>query len=211
MTPSHTTRGSRRYRYYTCVKTQKLGHDSCPSKSVPAGPLEEHVVEQIRAIGRDPELVAQTVAQARRQDEQELVELEAERRTLEKDLARWDGELRAQTSRLAQADDVGAAVARLTELQNRTDMAKRRLQAVRERQLALRQGLLHEEDARLALARFDPVWQALAPLEQARLLSLLVERVEYDGAKGCLEITFYPTGIRTLADELAAESEEMSA
>jgi site-specific DNA recombinase len=212
MTPSHTTKGgSKRYRYYTCVKAQKMGHASCPSKSVPAGPLEGHVVEQIRAIGRDLELVAQTIAQARQQDQLQLTELEAERRTLEKDLIRWDGELRVQTARLAHSDDVGAAVARLSDLQNRIDMGKRRLAKVREQQLTLRQNLLHEEDARLALAQFDPVWEALPPHEQARLLGLLVERIDYDGAKGTLEITFHQTGIKTLADELASNSEEMTA
>jgi site-specific DNA recombinase len=53
MTPAHTRRGSRRYRYYTCVRAQKRGWDQCPSKAVPAGPIERFVVEQLRNAGND--------------------------------------------------------------------------------------------------------------------------------------------------------------
>ena len=34
------------------------------------------------------------------------------------------------------------------------------------------------------------------------LLRLLIERVDYDGEKGTVSVTFHPTGIKTLADEL---------
>jgi site-specific DNA recombinase len=35
--------------------------------------------------------------------------------------------------------------------------------------------------------------------------------VDYDGAKGKVTISFHPTGIRALADELASRAEERSA
>jgi site-specific DNA recombinase len=51
------------------------------------------------------------------------------------------------------------------------------------------------------------VWDSLAPREQARLVQLLIEKVEYDGVNGRVAITFYPAGIRTLADELMDEQQ----
>src|SRR5262249_45094759 len=54
MTPAHTTRGARRYRYYCCTAAQKRGWDKCPSKSVPAAEIERFVVDRIRCVGRDP-------------------------------------------------------------------------------------------------------------------------------------------------------------
>jgi site-specific DNA recombinase len=56
-----------------------------------------------------------------------------------------------------------------------------------------------------ALTQFGPVWEMLAPREQTRLVHLLVDKVTYDGAKGSVAITFYPAGIKTLAEELLAE------
>ncbi len=43
------------------------------------------------------------------------------------------------------------------------------------------------------------------------MVGLLVERVDYDGAGGKVSIVFRPTGIKALADELAARSEGRSA
>jgi len=41
------------------------------------------------------------------------------------------------------------------------------------------------------------------PLVQSRPLHLLIERVDFDGRTGDISMTFHPTGIKTLADELA--------
>jgi hypothetical protein len=49
MIGSHTTKGTRRYRYYLCRNAQKRGWHACPAPTVPAGRMEELVIEQIRA------------------------------------------------------------------------------------------------------------------------------------------------------------------
>ena len=59
-----------------------------------------------------------------------------------------------------------------------------------------------------ALARFTPLWEALAPQEQARLVGLLVQRVDYDGAKHRVSVTLHPKGLVRLAEELASKTKE---
>jgi site-specific DNA recombinase len=54
-----------------------------------------------------------------------------------------------------------------------------------------------------AEATFDPDWDSLSLCDQARLLRLLVERVDYDGRSGAISITFHPAGIKALTEELA--------
>ena len=54
---------------------------------------------------------------------------------------------------------------------------------------------------------FDPIWETLTPGEQARVIELLVEKVEYDGRDGQVTVTFHPTGIKALADELAERAD----
>jgi hypothetical protein len=39
-----------------CTNAQKRGWSVCPSPSIPAGEIEQFVVEEIRAIGRDAEI-----------------------------------------------------------------------------------------------------------------------------------------------------------
>jgi site-specific DNA recombinase len=62
---TYSSKGAKRYRYYVCLNAQKRGWDTCQSKSVPAAEIEQFVVEQIRAIGTDPTVVAETAKQAR--------------------------------------------------------------------------------------------------------------------------------------------------
>lgn len=60
MTSTYTRKGGKIYRYYLCVQANKNGYSTCPVRLVPAGDIEQAVVEQVRAIIRSPEMIAQT-------------------------------------------------------------------------------------------------------------------------------------------------------
>jgi site-specific DNA recombinase len=101
--------------------------------------------------------------------------------------------------------------ARLAELQERIGLVEGRVRKVREQMQAIRERMLDENEAATALSLFDPLWGTLTPAEQVRVIGLLVERVDYDGAQGKVTISFHPTGIRALADELADRTKERRA
>jgi site-specific DNA recombinase len=209
MTPSHTTRGgTRRYRYYLCSGAAKRGRKTCPAPSIPAGEIKRFVVERIRSIGADPALQHEVFARARQLDEALLAEWETEKRRLEKDLARWHAQLGSHAPACAGAGEDGGALAWLADTQERIRGAELQIAKLREQVCALRRRRLDAVEVALALTQFGPVWEAMAPREQARLVQLLIEKVEFDGGKGSVAITFYPAGIKTLADELAAEQQE---
>src|SRR5690606_16966588 len=65
MNHSYTTKGNRRYRYYVCHRAQKRGWQVCPSPSLPAGEIERFVIDEIRAVGRDPRVIEETLVEAR--------------------------------------------------------------------------------------------------------------------------------------------------
>jgi hypothetical protein len=148
MTPSHTSRGCRRYRYYVCTRAQKRGWDQCPSKSIPAGQIEAFVVEQIGGIGCDRALFDSAGADANGKDEGRRNGLEVEAR---------------------------------------------------------------ENEVRAGLATFDAVWPTRTPEDQTRVLDLVVQRVDYDGGKETVAITFHASGLEALGSELAAQRKEKSA
>jgi site-specific DNA recombinase len=204
MTPTHTTKdGNKRYRYYVCSSAQKRGWHTCPSKSIPAGEIERFVVEQIKCIGKDPALLNETFAEARAQGTSRVAELEAERRGLERELGRWNAEVR----KLA-GDASTPTVSRLADLQERIRDAERRTTEINEQIIALSQEMVDEREVALALSIFDPVWDSLTQREQARIVQLLIEQVDYDGAAGKVSITFRPSGIKMLAGELANQPKE---
>ena len=59
-----------------------------------------------------------------------------------------------------------------------------------------------EEGVARTLAAFDPIWEVLHTPEKERILRLLIEKVTYDGLGEDLTITFCPTGIASLSEEV---------
>ncbi len=208
MTPSHTNRKGRRYRYYICSSAQKKGWATCPSKTLPADQIETFVVDRIRCVGRDPDLLHQVLDQTREQYMSRTAELETEQQGLEKDLKSWHSEVRKLSIQLKPGEDNGELVGRLADLHERIGMVESRVGKVREQIKTITDQLIPEEEATRALSAFDPVWATLTPLEQARVIGLLVERVEFDGRDGQVTVAFHPTGIKALADELAEHQEQ---
>jgi site-specific DNA recombinase len=135
MTPTHTRRRGRLYRYYICLGASRRGRDTCPVRSIAAGEVEGLVLGQVRRLLASPELVARTITAVRREN--------------------------------GAAED--------TELE--------------------------EGDVIEALGALDPVWDELYPAEQARILRLLIERI--DVAPDGISVTLHAAGIRSLVTELA--------
>ena len=65
MTPTHTRKGGKLYRYY--VSTDVLKHDAetCTVRRVPAAEIESAVIEQVRGLLRSPEIIVRTWRAAR--------------------------------------------------------------------------------------------------------------------------------------------------
>jgi site-specific DNA recombinase len=68
MTPTHTRRHGRLYRYYICLGASRRGHDTCPVRSIAAAEVEGLVLGQVRRLLASPELVARTIAAVRREN-----------------------------------------------------------------------------------------------------------------------------------------------
>lgn len=107
MSPTHTRKSGKLYRYYISQSVMKRGTDACPVRQVPAAEIERIVIEQIRSLLLSPEIIVATWRAARKADEQ-----------------------------------------------------------------------VSESDVRDALVDFEPLWAELFPAEQARIIELLVERVD---------------------------------
>jgi hypothetical protein len=135
MTPTHTRRCGRLYRYYVCLGASRRGHDTCPVRSIAASEVEGLVLGQVRRLLASPEVVARTITAARQEN--------------------------------------GAA----------------------------EDAVLAEREVIEALGALEPVWEELYPAEQARILRLLMERI--DVAPDGISVALHAAGIRSLVAELA--------
>jgi hypothetical protein len=116
----------------------KHGAGSCPVGRIPAGGIEAAVIDQLRAVFRQPEIVAGTWKAARKLDSD-----------------------------------------------------------------------ITETDVREALQQLDSLWDELFPAEQARIVQLLVERIEIGTDE--LNIRLRVDGLGGLAREMQAGDMEQSA
>lgn len=107
MSPTHTRRNGKLYRYYVSQAALKDADKTGAIHRLPAGDVEAVVINQIRTLVAQPEIIVAT----------------------------W---------RAARPQDAG----------------------------------LSEDDVRKSLAEFDAIWNELFPVEQARIVQLLVKRVE---------------------------------
>ncbi len=202
MAHSFTTKGKRRYRYYICTNAQKRGWHVCSAPSVPAGEIEKFVVEQIKCIGRDPELVAATLAETRRQTKEAVQHLKREKSALERQRSADAQELH----RLVRTQVTNLELISLVDIQERIGKADRRLSELEDELVGLMSTDVEKDEVTAVLADFDAVWHALKAGEQARLLGLMIDRIDHDGKCGNISLTFHATGIKTLAEELAMEN-----
>ena len=137
MTPAHTRKKGRLYRYYVTTSVQKLGPETCPVRRLPAGEIEAAVIDQVRAMLRSPEMIVKTWAAAREDDSD-----------------------------------------------------------------------ISETEVREALIEFDALWDELFPTEQARIVQLLVERIDV-GVDG-ISIRLRTEGIASVIAELRPQHAEGS-
>jgi hypothetical protein len=138
MSPSHTRRRGRIYRYYVSREAIADGYDTCAVTSVPAPDIEGAVLDHVQKLLGAPELVARTWAAAKREGDE-----------------------------------------------------------------------ITERDVTVLLADFATVWSELFPAEQARIVQLLVERV--DVREDAVEVRIRADGLASLVGELRQQGERRAA
>ncbi len=138
MSPTHTRKGQRLYRYYVSQRLIKGERDDATINRVPAAEIERAVIDQLRILLRSPEIIVATW------------------RAAKKDLPD-----------------------------------------------------LTQNEVREALVSFDPLWDELFPAEQARIVQLLVDRVQVT-ADG-IDISLRTEGLTAFLCELSGASGEREA
>ncbi len=198
MVHHYSQKNGRRYQYYVCLSAQKLGWDTCVAPSLPAGEIEQFIVDQIRHIGQDPDLIRETLEKARQHVTDRAGQLQGELAAVHRQRHRDEVELQ----KVAGAVDGDSSLARLADLQERLRIANERSTEILAELDQLQAEQIDETEVATALAEFDAVWQVLSPKEQARVLQLLIERVDYHGDTGDVTLTFHHTGLSALSETL---------
>ena len=60
MTPTHTRKGGKLYRYYVSTDVLTRDDDACSLRRIPAAEIETAVIDQLRGLLRAPEIIVRT-------------------------------------------------------------------------------------------------------------------------------------------------------
>ncbi|WP_372715504.1 zinc ribbon domain-containing protein [Novipirellula sp.] len=194
MRHTSTGRGTKRYRYYVCGKAEKQGYDSCPSPSIPAKQIESFVVEELRVFTGDDELIRDIYERCHEQNRDDIESQCREADSIAKFLKDDHAEITHLVATAAGPDLIEAT-------QGRIDKNEARLEELRETIDNHRPIRVSHASIRKTLSELDKAWDAIPPRERCRLMELLIERIDYDGVAGTIEITFYPAGLSSLGQD----------
>ena len=195
------------YRYYVCTTSQKQGVAACPTSTVPAAAIEQFVIDRIREMVTQPALIAQVVSEAEAVRSTRVQALQQDITTLETHLLQRQRAGQQLTRTLEAAEDTTPNTLILEQVQQiEREIAEtgQALAEVKHELAALTARKVSLSDFRAALELFDPVWEVLYPIERARILRLLIEQIDFNAGTGKIGITFRPTGVAALHDEMMA-------
>ncbi len=210
-TYTRKSKGARHYRYYVCLNAQQRGWSSCPSKSLSAHEIETAVVEHVRGVGRNEEIVQATVKRVREQSDRRRAELNVERSGQESKLKELYSRVETLVRRAgANGSDGPSRTDQLADLQDQIRASEQRCTAIHNELTALERETVREGELTRALANFDPVWTSLSPRQQSRIIRLLIERVSYDGRDGKVTVAFRSLGIKALCTEAPLTGSEVT-
>ena len=198
MSHHYASKKNRLYRYYVCARAQKRGWASCPYPSLPAGDLEQFVVDQIRETCQDADLLKDVVRHTKQQLEQQIDGIRQTRTWHQKRAHRLQQDVK-ELMRTSEAPGVAAELAKLQDEMRETDEAIRQ---ATQRIATLEKRMVDEDELTGAFESFKPLWDRLGPDERARVIQLLVRCIEYHGETGEIAITYHADGIKAMKEEV---------
>ncbi len=174
---TYTKKGNKLYRFYTCTTRVKQGRDACPTPPLSAPDIETFVIDQIRQVGKDPDLVESVFAEAQIQQEKEAARVKSERERLIKQKIQRDEEVRRLTALLVHQDESSPLLRRINAAEELSRTLTSRIAELDDRIAAGQSFQLDIAHLKATLAEFDALWDVMLPHEQGRLIHSLVQRI----------------------------------
>jgi len=204
MSHHFTRRDKKQYRYYVCHRAQMKGWNTCPVPSLPAIDLEEFVLDQLRGLCGDADLLREIVTVSRRLIESQADEINAKLRPLKQRINR----LNLRLCELAPRGGQSGVVDEMADLAEQMRQAENELAELNGQLATARQRLMEEDELLGAGESFDPMWQNLKADEKQRLIHLLIQQIEYDAENEAITITYHPGTLDVLNIPQEADANE---
>lgn len=174
MVHTFTSKGSTTHRYYACNSRTGVQAKKCKGGSLPAGQVEDFVLEKVRHRFSEPEMVSRVLDLVREQSHERQRDLEAQRTLIV-------AGIESAQATLNLGPNADAA--------DRHEQASRTVADVDRQLQEVGSTLVDRATVEQGLREFTPIWVSLSPTERASLLATVVGEVRWNAAQGEIAIT----------------------
>jgi site-specific DNA recombinase len=188
MIRTYTTKNAHRSPHYTCAEAQQRGRGKCENKPVSEYSIKAVVTRQIRKIGSDPRIVAAVLAKVNEKRRGMVADLSLERQAAQRELASLGTQLRELLP--GTGCDEQTMAGQMADVHQRIDRTEYRSREILRELGSLEGESVDEADLRVVLAQFEPVWELLNSREQARIIRIVIEHIDYGGETNRLTVRF---------------------
>lgn len=171
---------NKRYVYYICTKDAKRAISTCPIQRIPANDIEQAVITQLSEVFKKPGVISGIFQEMNFMAEREIERFTRQREGLIKTQSKIQDTPNSQNELARIAEDI-YKVERQIKHASRNDIS--------------------EEDVARSFQTMDIFWESLFPIEQRRMIELLVELVEI--RETGLDLVLKTSGIESLIKDLA--------
>ena len=119
-----------------------------------------------------------------RHHEEERAALVSEERLLDREIQRWQQEVRNLVGQIRAGEVTTLVASRLAEVQERLAHETPRLAQIRDNLKRLVEWTIPANKVTTMLVKFHGLWLVMTTPEKQKLLNLLIDRIDYDGAVG---------------------------
>lgn len=189
-----TSKGGKKYRYYTCIGAKQNGYHTCPHPSLAADEVENFVVGEISIMAHDPELHREMEEIAAAKCADRVLAAKARMEMQKKQHAEQSGILQNSASKLS--------IAELAAIQEELERLETELKLLARELAGLEEGGCDPMPFDWFRKNFPKLWEATTAQEKHRIIDLLVDNIEFDAGRGTMKINYHDHGVNVIYDNI---------
>jgi len=202
MTPSYTKKnksnGENKYiYYYRCTKTYQYNWNACPIKIVNAEKIENYVIEKLKEISQNNQIITSTIDRINLEEENRIKDFLDTEKKLKNELSDIENQIKNIVDTLAEGGVKFKQIkSKLEELENRRKVLEADIEEIK---IKVENEKMIKYDSKLVIDSLKDIAKQIEEAkaeEKKRLLQLTIKEIKY-GRQDILINLFYLPAVNT--------------
>ncbi|RJR23084.1 MAG: hypothetical protein C4581_00160 [Nitrospiraceae bacterium] len=183
MTPSFSLSKGKEYYYYRCLSNNDRSKEQCHTGSVNAGQIENLVIEELKFLAKEPNVIEGVVESATKEQKEKVTELASKKKAIQENLNQADKKAKNLMNILGAEGKEGTRfnyiLKELDDLEDQASGLKRQIDYITFEMNTLENKIIDADAIRDNFKVFRDVFNQLTQEEKYDLMHLLIKKVVY--------------------------------